>query len=346
MNDSDSGDSPPMQTDNLIAIVGMSGRFPGARNVDQFWRNLKAGVESVSRFTDGELEDSFGDDVRNAPNFVKARPILEDVDLYDADFFGMYAREAELTDPQHRVFLECAWEALESAGCDPRSYSGSIGVFAGSSINTYFLENVCRDRRTIEEFTSSYQVGCYPMLLGAGSDFLSTRLSYKLDLKGPSVTLQTACSTSLVAVHFARQSLLLEESDIALAGAISVRVPHRAGYFADAGGITSPDGHVRAFDAGANGTVFGSGGGVIVLKRLRDALADGDSIRAVIKGTAINNDGAEKAGYNAPSVDRQAEVVIEALANAGVEAGSLSYIEAHGSGTPVGDPIEILALTK
>src|SRR6201996_7015013 len=292
MNDSDSGDSPPMQTDNLIAIVGMSGRFPGARNVDQFWRNLKAGVESVSRFTDGELEDSFGDDVRNAPNFVKARPILEDVDLFDADFFGMYAREAELTDPQHRVFLECAWEALESAGYDPRTYSGSIGVFAGSSINTYFLEHVLRDRRTLEEFTSNYQVGCYPMLLGAGLDFLSTRVSYKLDLKGPSITLQTACSTSLLAVAQACQSLLLYQSDMALAGGVSITFPQKRGYVHQEGGMVSADGTCRTFDAEATGTIFGDGVGVVLLKRLEDAIADGDHVYAIVRGTGVNNDGA------------------------------------------------------
>ena len=171
-----------------IAIVGMSGRFPGAISLEQFWRNLCAGVESITRFSDAELEDSFGNDVRRAPNYVKARPILPDVEQFDAEFFGMYPREAELTDPQHRLFLECAWEALESAGYDPATYPGLIGVFGGCSINTYFLQHVCTDRATIERFTSSYQVGCYPMLLGAGLDFLATRVSYKLDLKGPSVS--------------------------------------------------------------------------------------------------------------------------------------------------------------
>src|SRR6185437_14472630 len=185
-----------------------------------------------------------------------------------------------------------------------------------------------------------------PTLIGADKDFLSTRISYKLGLKGPSITVQTACSTSAVAVHLARQSLLAGETDMALAGAISVRVPHRAGYFYDAGGVVSPDGHVRAFDADANGTVFGSGGGMLVLKRSADAIENGDTIRAIIKGSAINNDGSEKAGYTAPSVNSQADAVVEALANAGVDADSISYVEAHGSGTPVGDPIEIMALTK
>jgi acyl transferase domain-containing protein len=265
--------------DNLVAIVGMSGRFPGARTVSQFWRNLQDGVESITHFSESELEDSFSDEVRRQPNFVKARPILEEVDQFDADFFGMYAREAELTDPQHRVFLECAWEALESAGCDPRSYTGSIGVFAGSSINTYFLEHVCRDRRTIEEFTSSYQVGCYPMLLGAGADFLSTRVSYKLDLKGPSISMETACSTSLLTVAQACQSLILGQSDMALAGGVSITFPQKRGYLHLEGGMVSADGTCRTFDANATGTIFGSGAGVVALKRLSDAQRDGPYFR-------------------------------------------------------------------
>ncbi len=240
-------------------------------------------------------------------------------------------------DPQHRILLELAHEALENAGYDPDRYQGRIGVFTGSAMNTYFM-NVGLNNRLAEDYI--------PTLIGNDKDFLSTRISYKLNLKGPSITVQTACSTSLVAVHLARQSLLSGETDMALAGAISVRVPHRAGYFCDAGGVVSPDGHVRAFDAKANGTVFGSGGGILVLKRLADALADGDTIRAVIRGSAVNNDGSEKAGYTAPSVNSQADAVVEALANAGVEADSISYIEAHGSGTPVGDPIEMQRLDQ
>ena len=321
-----------------IAIVGLACRFPGARNAAEFWRNLAGGVESITRLSDEEIVSSGASPAHlAAPNYVKAAPVLDDPGGFDAAFFGFTPNEARTMDPQHRILLELALEALEDAGCDPNRYPGRIGVFAGSAMNTYFM-HAGLNRKFAEEYI--------PTLIVNDKDFLSTRLSYKLNLKGPSVTLQTACSTSLVAVHFARQSLLFEESDIALAGAISVRVPHRAGYFADGGGVTSPDGHVRAFDAGADGTVFGSGGGVVVLKRLRDALADGDTIRAIIKGSAINNDGADKAGYTAPSVNSQAEAVIEALANADVDADSISYIEAHGSGTPVGDPIEIRALTK
>ena len=346
MSDFDTQDTPAPDTANLVAIVGLSGRFPGARNVEQFWRNLQAGVQSITHFSEAELEDSFSDEVRHAPNFVKARPILEDVDQFDADFFGMYAREAELTDPQQRVFLECAWEALESAGCDPRTYNGAIGVFAGCSINTYFLEHVCRDRPTLEEFTSNYQVGSYPMLLGAGLDFLATRVSYKLDLKGPSIDVQSACSTSLLAVAQACQSLLLYQSDLALAGGVSITFPQKRGYLHLEGGMVSSDGSCRTFDANSSGTIFGSGAGVVALKRLEDALRDGDEIFAVIRGYGINNDGAAKVGFTAPSIDGQAAAIEMAHANAGVDARSIGYVECHGTATPLGDPIEIAALTK
>src|SRR3984893_8246715 len=292
-----------------VAIVGMAGRFPGAKNIQEFWRNLCAGVDSVTRFADSELEDSFDAEIRGAPNFVKARPILENVELFDAPFFAMHTREAALTDPQHRLFLECSWEALEDAGCDPAAYAGAIGVFAGSSPNTYFLNNVCGDRRTIEEFTSNYQVGCYPMLLGAGADFLATRVSYKLDLKGPSLTLQAACSTSLLAVAKACQSLLLYESDMALAGGVSITFPQKRGYQHLEGGMVSADGTCRPFDAEASGTIFGSGAGVVALKRLEDALSDGDHVYAVIRGSGVNNDGASKVGFTAPSVAGQAAVI-------------------------------------
>lgn len=332
--------------ETLIAIVGMSGRFPGARNISQFWDNLRNGVESITRFSEAELEDSFSDEVRRQPNFVKARPILQDVDQFDADFFGMYSREAELTDPQHRVFLECAWEALESAGCDPRSFAGPIGVFAGASISTYFLENVLRDRNAIEEFTSSYQVGCYPQLLGVGADFLATRVAYKLDLKGPAVTISTACSTSLLAVAQACQSLTCGQSDLALAGGVSITFPQKRGYLHLEGGMVSADGTCRTFDANATGTIFGSGAGVVALKRLSDAQRDGDHIYAVIRGSGVNNDGAAKVGFTAPSIDGQASAIEMAHASAGVDARSISYVECHGTATPLGDPIEVAALTK
>jgi amino acid adenylation domain-containing protein len=331
---------------NGVAIIGMSGRFPGASGIAEFWRNLCAGCESITRFTDAELEDSFSPEIRSSANFVKARPILPGIELFDAPFFGMYPREAELTDPQHRLFLEICWEALEDGGYDPAAYPGAIGVFAGSSPNSYFLRNVCADRATIEEFTSNYQVGCYPMLLGAGQDFLATRVSYKLDLRGPSLTLQTACSTSLLAIAKACQSLLLFESDMALAGGVSITLPQRRGYQHLEGGMVSADGSCRPFDAGATGTIFGSGAGVVLLKRVEEAMRDGDQIYAVIRGSGINNDGAAKVGFTAPTVDGQAAVIEMALANAGVDAREISYVECHGTATPLGDPIEIAGLTK
>jgi amino acid adenylation domain-containing protein len=337
---------PATPAGDAIAIVGVAGRFPGARTVGAFWRNLEAGVESISRFSEAELEDAFSDEVRRAPNFVRARPILEDVDQFDAEFFGMYAREAELTDPQQRLFLECAWEALEDAGCDPRRYRGAIGVFAGCSINTYFLHHVCTDRRALEEFTSNYQVGCYPQLLGAGLDFLATRVSYKLDLRGPSLDLQTACSTSLLAVAQACQSLLLYQADMALAGGVSISFPQKRGYLHQEGAMVSADGTCRPFDAKASGTVFGSGAGVVALKRLADALAEGDHVYAVIRGCGVNNDGATKVGFTAPSIAGQAAAIEMALANAGVSAESIGYVECHGTATPLGDPIEVAALTQ
>ena len=326
-----------MKTEFDIAIVGMAGRFPGALNLEEFWHNLAGGIESITRFSDADLLEAGVPESRlDDASYVKAAPVLENAGHFDADFFGYSPMEARTMDPQHRLLLELAHEALESAG-----YAGAhrarVGVFAGAAMNTYFMQAGLGER-----FNQEY----IPTLIGNDKDFLSTRISYKLNLKGPSITVQTACSSSMVAVHLARQSLLSEETDLALAGGISVRVPPCAGYFCDGGGMVSPDGHVRAFDAQASGTVFGSGGGILVLKRLEDAIADGDTIHAVIKGTAVNNDGSEKAGFTAPSVNSQADAVVEALTNAGVGADDVGYVEAHGSGTPVGDPIEVSALTK
>jgi len=329
-----------------IAIIGMAGRFPGADTPAIFWENLCAGVESITRFADADLDDWFSAEERRSPDYVKARPILKGVDQFDAEFFGMYANEAALTDPQHRVFLECSWQALEDGGYDPAAYDGAIGVFGGSSMNTYFLNNVCADRATIERFTTEFQVGGYPMLLGAGQEFLATRVAYKLGLTGPAITVQTACSTSLVAVAQACQSLLLFQSDMALAGGVSISFPQQRGYMHLEGGMVSADGHCRSFDAAASGTVFGSGAGVVLLKRLEDAEADGDRIYAVIRGTGINNDGAGKVGFTAPSADGQAIAIEQALAVAGVEARDISYVECHGTATPLGDPIEVAGLTK
>ncbi len=329
-----------------VAIIGMAGRFPGAADVAAFWRNLRDGVESISHFADAELEDAFDPSVRADPNFVRARAVLEGVEEFDAGFFAMHAREAELTDPQHRVFLECAWQALEDAGYDPAEYKGAIGVFAGCSMNTYLLRNVFQDRAAVEHFTSDYQVGSYSELIGGLQDFLATRVSYKLGLRGPAMTMQTACSTSLVAVAQACQSLLLFESDMVLAGGASITLPQRRGYLALDGAMVSPTGHVRTFDARADGTVFGSGAGVVLLKRVEDAIADGDHIYAIIRGCALNNDGAARAGFTAPSVNGQWEVIAAALANAEVAARSIGYVECHGTATPLGDPIEVAGLTR
>jgi amino acid adenylation domain-containing protein len=334
------------ETEGRIAIIGMSGRFPGAQDIAAFWRNLRNGVESVTFFTDDQLEDGAEPSTRASASYIKARPVLPDVDQFDAGFFDMRDREAALTDPQHRVFLECAWEALEDAGYDSAAYRGAIGVFAGCSMNTYFLNNVCRDRKAIEDFTDTFQVGDYSVLMGAGREFLATRVAYKLDLRGPALTIQTACSTSLVAVAQACQSLLLYQSDMALAGGASISFPQHRGYLHQEGGMVSEDGHCRPFDASASGTIFGSGAGVVLLKRLEDAIADGDQIYSVILGCGLSNDGAGKVGFTAPSVDGQVAAIEQALAQAGVSADGISYIECHGTATPLGDPIEVTALTK
>jgi amino acid adenylation domain-containing protein len=280
------------------------------------------------------------------PNYVRARSVLEGVDEFDAAFFGMYPAEAELADPQHRLFLECAWEALEDAGCDPENGNRAIGVFAGCSPSTYFLANVCKDRDFIDKYTGGYQVGNYPTMLGANTDFLSTRVSYKFNLRGPSFTMHAGCATSLLAVSQACQSLAAYQCDVALAGGASITLPQKRGYLYDEGGMVSPDGRCRPFDANAQGTVFGSGVGAVVLKRLEDALADGDQICAVIRGWGVNNDGSGKVGFTAPSVEGQAAAIAMAQAVAGTPANTITYIEAHGTATPLGDPVEFAGLTK
>ena len=332
--------------ENAIAIVGMSGRFPGAADVAQFWRNLRDGVTSITRFTDAELEDSFPPDIRSSPNFVAARPILPDVDRFDAEFFGMLPREAALIDPQARLLLECAWSAMEDAGYDPSRAPGAVGVFAGSSMNTYLLRNVLAERLDTGRFVSDYQVGSYDALLGALPDTLATRISYKLNLRGPAMTVQSACSTSLLAVAQACQSLLLYQSDMALAGGVSITFPQKRGYQHLEGGMVSPDGVCRPFDSEGAGTMFGDGVAMVVLKRLADAVEDRDHIYAVIRGSAVNNDGSDKVGVTAPSVRGQAEVIASALAASDVEPGSIGYVECHGTATPLGDPIEFAGLVR
>jgi len=321
-----------------IAIVGMSGRFPGAADLDAFWQNLRDGVESVSFFSDEELLAAGVDPATlKDPNYVKAKSILPDIDRFDAEFFGISPKEAERMDPQHRLFLEVAWEAIEQAGYNPETYAGAIGVYAGADPSSYLLHHISPTCGGIPDLQT---------FLGNATDYLSSRVSYKLNLKGPSVTVQSACSTSLVAVHMACQSLLNGECDLALAGGISITVPHKAGYVYQDGGIASPDGHCRSFDANAQGSFFGNGVGIVILKRLSEAIADRDYIHAVIKGSAINNDGALKVGYTAPSPAGQAAVIAEAQAIAGIDPDTITYIEAHGSGTSLGDPIEIAALTQ
>ncbi|MDB9527410.1 SDR family NAD(P)-dependent oxidoreductase [Oscillatoria sp. CS-180] len=323
--------------DRSIAIIGMAGTFPGARNIDQFWQNLHAGTESIQALSDEALTAAGVERSLLAdPSYIKMGALLEEIDHFDASFFGFSPSEAAIMDPQHRLVLECAWEALENAGYVPNDGNGWTGVYVGGSLSTYLLYNLARNRDLVKA------VGL-PILLGNDKDYIPTRISYKLNLKGPSFSVSTACSTSLVAVHLACQDLLSQQCDMALAGGVEVKVPH-AGYVYREGDIFAPDGHCRSFDARAQGTIFGSGLGLVVLKRYQDAIADGDHIHAVIRGTALNNDGSEKVGYTAPSINGQAEVIALAQAIAGVEPESITYVETHGTGTLVGDPIEFKAL--
>jgi acyl transferase domain-containing protein len=323
-----------------VAVVGMAGRFPGAADVEQFWENLRDGVEAISFFTDDELLACGVDaELLKSPNYVRARGVLPQPEWFDASFFGFSPREAEIIDPQLRAYLENCWEALEDAGYDPDSYEGLIGIYGGMSAGQYVLYNLLPDRELVAS------VGAVQLRLFNDKDFLTPLVAYKLNLKGPTINVQTACSTSLVTVHLACQSLLSYQCDLALAGGVSVNVPPKSGYV-PVEGVFSPDGHCRAFDADAQGTVSGAGVGNMVLKRLSEALADGDTIHAVIRGSAINNDGALRIGYSAPSVDGQSEVIAMAQAVAGVAPESITYVEAHGTGTPLGDPIEVAALSR
>jgi acyl transferase domain-containing protein len=330
-----------MSTHDGIAIIGLSGRFPRAKTIAEFWHNLTKGVETISLFDDEELRAAgIAKEMLADPNYVKAKGMLDDIEWFDAAFFGITPKEAEIMDPQQRLFLECTWTALEDAGYDSEQYAGPIGLFAGAGINSYLMLNLFSNRGVID-FAGILQTS-----IPNRTDHLTTRCAYKLNLKGPAITVQTACSTSLVAVHLACQSLLNYQCDMALAGGITITVPQKSGYYFQEGGVLSPDGHCRPFDHKANGTVAGNGVGVVVLKRLADALADGDEIHAVIKGSAINNDGSLKVGYTAPSVEGQVEVIAMAQALAGITPDTISYIEAHGTGTTLGDPIEIAALTE
>lgn len=321
-----------------IAVIGMTGRFPGARNIDEFWDNLKNGIESTSFFSDRELTESgVLPELLQNPNYVKAGGSVEGIEYFDAPFFGYTPKEAEITDPQVRIFHECVWSALEDAGYDPGSYKGLIGLYAGASPNFDWQVRVLMSGK-------ANAVGDFAARQLIQRDYLTLRVSYKLDLKGPSFILNTACSTSLVAIHLACQSILNGECEMALAGGVTATILNKGGYLYREGMVLSPDGHCKAFDAGSKGFSGGEGAGVVVLKRLEDAVSDRDHIFAVIKGSAINNDGFAKAGFSAPSVSGQAAVIKTALQMAGVEPESIGYVEAHGTGTELGDPVELEGL--
>ncbi|MCP5207228.1 MAG: amino acid adenylation domain-containing protein [Hahellaceae bacterium] len=324
-----------------VAIVGMAGRFPGADNVEAFWQNICDKKESITFFSADQLRAAgVPEDLIKQPNYVPAKGMLDSISGFEAPFFNFTPREAQITDPQQRLFLECSWEALEDAACVPAEFDGRIGVYAGIGMNQYLMSNLSSHPELLA------QLGDYPVMIGNDKDFLSTRVSYKLNLNGPAVVLQTACSTSLVAVHTACQALLNQDCDAALAGGVSFGRLGKSGYIHQEGMIMSADGHCRAFDAAATGTVQGQGCGVVLLKRLDDALSNNDHIYAVISGSATNNDGSNKTGYTAPSVDGQAKAIHMAQASAMVSPSEISYIEAHGTGTPIGDPIEIEALRQ
>src|SRR3954462_4224510 len=323
-----------------IAIIGMSCRFPGAADIGQFWRNLAGGVESLTVLSDDDLARAGIDpQLYSHPNYVRRASVLDGVELFDPAFFGYTPLEAKLMDPQHRLFLECAWEVFEQAGYDPEAYPSPGGGFTGAKTNTHLFSLF--SNRDLFRSLDTFQIA-----LGNDLASMATRVSYKLNLRGPSYALHTACSTSLVAVHLACQSLLLDECRLAVAGGAAVNVPHRKGYVYQKGGILSTDGSCRTFDEKADGSNFGNGVGAVLLKRLEDALADGDHVFAVIRGSATNNDGARKASYTAPGVEGQTAVLLEAMACAGVDPGDLSYIEAHGTATDLGDSIEMLALAE
>ena len=324
--------------DTHIAVVGMACRFPGASTPEEYWDNLVAGVDSVRPFSRQELEEWGHDPDVTDPRYVPMHGVVEGIGEFDADFFQLSNRDATLLNPQHQVFLECAWEALERAGYDPRATPGTVGVFAGAGRNAY--------GSVVQEQADRFPgLDGLALLIANEPEHLATRVSYKLGLTGPSIAVMTACSTSLVAVHEASRALLSGECDVALAGGVSLRMP-RSGYYYREGGTMSPDGRCRTFSADAKGIVGGDGAGVVVLRRAQDALDDGDHVHAVIRGSAVNNDGHDRAGFTAPGVRGQAEVIRLAHAAAEVEPETISYVEAHGTGTPVGDPIEVNALTQ
>ena len=330
----------PQRDQEPIAIIAMAGRFPGASDVERFWSNLCEGLDSITFFQDSELDPALPPQVTSDPCYVKARGVIDGVDMFDAAFFGISPREAELMDPQQRIFLELCWECLERGGHAPDSSPTPVGVFAGMYNATYFQRHVLSRPDLVEK------LGEFQVMLANEKDYIATRIANRLNLTGPAVSVHTACSTSLVAITQAFNSLRAGQCDMALAGGVSITCPPRSGYLFQEGAMLSPDGRTRSFDAQAQGTVFSDGASVVLLKRLGDAIADGNTVFAVIRGVAVNNDGRDKASFTAPSIDGQAAVVAGALDAAGVDPRSVSYVEAHGTATPLGDPVEVEALTR
>ncbi|MCB1207001.1 MAG: HAD-IIIC family phosphatase, partial [Verrucomicrobiae bacterium] len=334
---------PRSSDDDAVAVIGVALRVPGANDPDTFWKNLVNGVESISFFGPDEIEypEEFG-----KPGYVPAKGLISDIDCFDAAFFGILPKDAKIMDPQQRIFLELAWEAMERSGYTPETHRQRIGIYAGAYFDTYLLTNLCTDREFLADLIPQIQVGSLQTELGNDKDYLATRVAFKMNLRGPAMTLQTACSTSMVAIIEACRAIRSGLCDMALAGGVTVTLPLKRGYFYTEQGMLSGDGHCRAYDEKASGTVFGNGAGVVMLKRLSDAIRDRDHIHAVIRGTGMNNDGGVKHSYTAPSVEGQVDVIRMAHRDAGVEASSIGYIEGHGTGTPLGDPIEVTALTK
>lgn len=325
-----------------IAVIGLAGRFPGASTIEEFWRICCEGRETISHFTTEELaEAGIAPSLLANPNYIRSKGILADIDLFDAEFFGLSVHDATLLDPQQRLFLQCAWEVLQDAGYAPSKEKASrVGVFASTGISHYLINNILKNAQvaaTLDE---------YQALLGNDKDFLATRVSYLLNLSGPSVNIQTGCSSSLVCIHYAMQSLLNGECDMAIAGGVSITIPQEQGYFYRKEMIGSADGHCYAFDKRAQGTVKSNGVGLVALKPLSDALEDNDAIYAVIRGSSVNNDGAQKVGFTAPNAAQQAQVIKEAVHMAEVDINAIAYIETHGTGTLLGDPIEVAALKQ
>lgn len=331
-----------------IAVIGMACKFPGADDPEEFWNNLVRGQETLTHFSDEEIRkvEPYFEELKNNPDYVRVRGAIRDVDKFDAAFFGITPKEATETDPQQRVWLETAWKALEHAGCDPFSYSGAIGVFGGGGISSYLINNILRDPKRMDNYFRPDFGSSTQMILGNDTSYITTKTAYHFNLKGPAVYVQTACSTSLVAIVLACQSLYSLESDICLAGGVRISVPQERGYLYQEGTIVSPDGHCRPFDEKAQGMVGSNGVGIVVLKRFEDAVRDNDTIYALVSGWAVNNDGSNKVSFTAPSVDGQAEVIMMAQSMAEVSPEEIAYVETHGTATKIGDPIEVAGLTK